>query len=57
MRPSGLAEVEAAKADGMWDTAYESQRHATIAPDRRAGIPSAGAYPGLGERALDYSCC
>ncbi|MCP3062905.1 OmdA domain containing protein [Myxococcus sp. K38C18041901] len=25
MRPSGLAEVEAAKADGRWDAAYESQ--------------------------------
>jgi uncharacterized protein YdeI (YjbR/CyaY-like superfamily) len=24
MRPSGLAEVEAAKADGRWAAAYES---------------------------------
>jgi uncharacterized protein YdeI (YjbR/CyaY-like superfamily) len=33
MRPSGLAEVEAAKADGRWAAAYESQRNATIPPD------------------------
>jgi uncharacterized protein YdeI (YjbR/CyaY-like superfamily) len=28
MRPAGLAEVEAAKADGRWEAAYESQRTA-----------------------------
>jgi uncharacterized protein YdeI (YjbR/CyaY-like superfamily) len=33
MRPSGLAEVEAAKADGRWAAAYESQRNATVPPD------------------------
>lgn len=33
MRPSGLAEVEAAKADGRWDAAYESQKDATVPPD------------------------
>ena len=33
MRPSGLAEVEAAKADGRWDAAYEPQREATVPPD------------------------
>ena len=27
MRPSGLAEVEAAKADGRWDAAYSSRKH------------------------------
>jgi uncharacterized protein YdeI (YjbR/CyaY-like superfamily) len=32
-RPSGLAEVEAAKADGRWDAAYESQKDATVPPD------------------------
>lgn len=35
MRPAGLAEVEAAKADGRWDAAYEGQRTATIPPDLR----------------------
>jgi len=30
MRPSGLAEVEAAKADGRWAAAYPSQRNVTV---------------------------
>lgn len=38
MRPSGLAEVEAAKADGRWDAAYESQRNATVPPDLAAAL-------------------
>jgi uncharacterized protein YdeI (YjbR/CyaY-like superfamily) len=33
MRASGLAQVEAAKADGRWDAAYVSQRKAEIPPD------------------------
>ncbi len=32
MRPSGLAEVEAARADGRWDAAYERQSTAQV-PD------------------------
>jgi uncharacterized protein YdeI (YjbR/CyaY-like superfamily) len=46
MRPSGLAEVEAAKADGRWDAAYESQRDAIIPPDLAAALaanPSAAS--------------
>jgi uncharacterized protein YdeI (YjbR/CyaY-like superfamily) len=38
MRPSGLAEVEAAKSDGRWDAAYESQKHATVPPDLAAAL-------------------
>jgi uncharacterized protein YdeI (YjbR/CyaY-like superfamily) len=38
MRPSGLAEVEAAKADGRWAATYESQRNATIPPDLAASL-------------------
>jgi uncharacterized protein YdeI (YjbR/CyaY-like superfamily) len=38
MRPSGLAEVEAAKADGRWAVAYESQRNATVPPDLAAAL-------------------
>ena len=30
MRPSGLAEVERAKADGRWEAAYESQARSRI---------------------------
>jgi uncharacterized protein YdeI (YjbR/CyaY-like superfamily) len=33
MRPAGLAEVEAAKADGRWDAAYEGQRTAEVPAD------------------------
>jgi len=33
MRPPGLREVEAAKADGRWQAAYESQRTAAPPPD------------------------
>jgi len=33
MRPAGVAEVEAAKTDGRWDAAYESQKKATVPPD------------------------
>jgi uncharacterized protein YdeI (YjbR/CyaY-like superfamily) len=38
MRPSGLAEVEAAKADGRWDAAYQPQRNATVPPDLAAAL-------------------
>ncbi|MEO5923294.1 MAG: YdeI/OmpD-associated family protein [Bryobacteraceae bacterium] len=38
MRPSGLAEVEAAKADGRWAAAYQSQREATIPPDLASAL-------------------
>ena len=33
MRAAGLAEVEAAKADGRWDAAYAGQRAATVPDD------------------------
>ena len=33
MRPSGLAEVDAAKADGRWEAAYEGARTAKVPPD------------------------
>jgi uncharacterized protein YdeI (YjbR/CyaY-like superfamily) len=35
IRPTGLAEVEAAKADGRWEAAYEGQRTAQVPPDLR----------------------
>jgi uncharacterized protein YdeI (YjbR/CyaY-like superfamily) len=38
MRAPGLAEVEAARADGRWDTAYESQRTATVPADLAAAL-------------------
>ena len=33
MQPSGLAQVEAAKADGRWDAAYQPQSRATVPED------------------------
>jgi uncharacterized protein YdeI (YjbR/CyaY-like superfamily) len=38
MQPAGLAEVAAAKADGRWQTAYESQRTAAVPPDLAAAL-------------------
>src|SRR5260370_18045068 len=38
MRPAGLAEVEAAKADGRWAAAYSSQRDARVPPDLPATL-------------------
>lgn len=35
MRPTGLAEVEAARADGRWDAAYEGARTAQVPADLR----------------------
>ena len=53
MRPSGLAEVEAAQADGRWDAAYESQRDATVPPDLAAALAAnphaARAFAALGK--------
>ncbi|MDN5274809.1 MAG: hypothetical protein JWP06_710 [Candidatus Saccharibacteria bacterium] len=38
MQASGLTEITAAKADGRWDVAYESQKNATIPPDLAAAF-------------------
>ncbi|MGD9737350.1 MAG: YdeI family protein [Solirubrobacterales bacterium] len=35
MRPAGLAEVEAAKADGRWQAAYAGARSAEVPEDLR----------------------
>lgn len=51
MRTSGLAEVQAAKTDGRWAAAYQSQRAATIPPDLAAALatssPAARAFAAL----------
>jgi uncharacterized protein YdeI (YjbR/CyaY-like superfamily) len=57
VRPAGLAEVDAAKADGRWDAAYEGQRTAKVPDDLQreldashtareffAGLDSANRY-------------
>ncbi|HWK63162.1 MAG TPA: YdeI/OmpD-associated family protein [Eoetvoesiella sp.] len=40
LRPAGLAEIEAAKADGRWDAAYASQGTAEIPEDLAAALAS-----------------
>lgn len=47
MRPAGLAEVEAAKADGRWEAAYEAASRATVPDDLRSALdanPAAAAF-------------
>jgi uncharacterized protein YdeI (YjbR/CyaY-like superfamily) len=58
MRPRGLAEVAAAKADGRWDAAYESQRDATVPPDLAAALsasPAAAAAFAALSRSSQYA--
>ena len=43
MRPAGLAEAEAARADGRWAAAYVSQREATVPPDLADALAEAPA--------------
>jgi uncharacterized protein YdeI (YjbR/CyaY-like superfamily) len=38
MRPSGVAEVQAARADGRWDAAYASQKEAQVPDDLAAAL-------------------
>jgi uncharacterized protein YdeI (YjbR/CyaY-like superfamily) len=38
MRAAGLREVERARADGRWDSAYEGQRTITVPPDLTAAL-------------------
>ncbi|GIH10845.1 hypothetical protein Rhe02_89120 [Rhizocola hellebori] len=53
MRPPGLAEVDAAKADGRWAAAYEPQRNATVPPDLAAALaankPARESFERLGK--------
>ncbi|GHH15809.1 YdeI/OmpD-associated family protein [Streptomyces lanatus] len=52
MRPAGLAEVDAAKADGRWEAAYESQSRAEVPGELARALevdPGArAAFEGLG---------
>jgi uncharacterized protein YdeI (YjbR/CyaY-like superfamily) len=43
MRPAGLAEVEAAKADGRWEDAYEGQRTAEVPEDLQRELDASPA--------------
>lgn len=47
MRPAGLAEVEAAKADGRWKAAYPPASRMAVPPDLQAALdanPDAAAF-------------
>lgn len=47
MKPSGLREVEAAKRDGRWEAAYDSQSKSSIPADFQAALdqnPAAQAF-------------
>jgi uncharacterized protein YdeI (YjbR/CyaY-like superfamily) len=47
MHPAGLAEVERARADGRWQSAYDSARTAKVPPDLQAALdanPGAQAF-------------
>jgi len=47
IKPAGLAEIEAAKADGRWAAAYAPASRAEVPPDLQAALdhsPSAGAF-------------
>jgi uncharacterized protein YdeI (YjbR/CyaY-like superfamily) len=43
MRPAGVAQVEAAKADGRWDAAYAGQRTSEVPDDLAAAIAASPA--------------
>jgi uncharacterized protein YdeI (YjbR/CyaY-like superfamily) len=47
MHPAGLAEIEAARADGRWDAAYAPASKAEVPPDLQASLdasPTAAAF-------------
>jgi len=52
MRPAGQAEVDAARADGRWEAAYERQSTATVPDDLAAALAAdptaAAAFEALG---------
>ncbi|MEU6912754.1 YdeI/OmpD-associated family protein [Streptomyces olindensis] len=52
MRPGGFAEVAAARADGRWEAAYESQREAGVPEELAAALRrsprAAAAFEALG---------
>uniref|UniRef100_UPI0031CF1BBA YdeI/OmpD-associated family protein n=1 Tax=Streptomyces hawaiiensis TaxID=67305 RepID=UPI0031CF1BBA len=52
MRPGGLAEVAAARADGRWEAAYASQKEAEVPEDLAAALErnprAATAFAALG---------
>jgi uncharacterized protein YdeI (YjbR/CyaY-like superfamily) len=60
MQPTGLAQVDAAKADGRWDAAYERQSKMVPPPELQAALdvdPTAAASFAALKSAERYSIC
>jgi uncharacterized protein YdeI (YjbR/CyaY-like superfamily) len=58
MQPSGMAEIDRARSDGRWDTAYEGSRTAIVPSDLQAALdaePEAGAFFAELDRANRYA--
>src|SRR5271155_3286715 len=58
MKPAGMRAIERARADGRWDTAYDSARTITVPPDFQAALDkskSATAFFARLDRANRYS--
>jgi uncharacterized protein YdeI (YjbR/CyaY-like superfamily) len=58
MRPPGLAQAEAARADGRWDAAYPPQSALTVPPDLQARLdahPQAAAFYATLDRQNRYA--
>lgn len=54
MRPPGLAQVAAARADGRWSAAYTSQRNTAVPPDLAEALAT-HSQAAAGFEALDKS--
>lgn len=60
MKPAGMAEIEAAKADGRWDAAYDSSGNMTVPKELQAALdanPTAKAFFETLNKTNRYSFC
>lgn len=60
MQPAGMAEIEAAKADGRWDAAYDSSGNMTVPKELQAALdanPTAKAFFETLNKTNRYSFC
>ena len=58
MRPAGFRQIELARADGRWDSAYDGQRTITVPPDLQSELdahPDAAAFFSTLDRANRYA--
>ena len=60
MKPAGMAEIDAAKADGRWDAAYDSSGNMTVPEELQAALdanPTANAFFETLNKTNRYSFC